>query len=63
MDNNIQTKGNPGYITNDLKMAKMIYNQAFTLKMFLQAVKSSADELLANGTQLLDLLESEYHLR
>jgi hypothetical protein len=63
MDNDIQTRGNPGYITNDLRMAKMIYNQAFTLKVFLQAVKSSADELLANGTQLLDLLESEYHLR
>lgn len=63
MDNNIQTRGNPGYITNDLKMAKMIYNQAFTLKMFLQAVESSADELIANGKQLLDLLESEYHLQ
>lgn len=63
MDNNIQTRGNPGYLTNDLKMAKMIYNQAFTLKMFLQAVESSADQLIANGKQLLDLLESEYHLR
>ncbi|HET6768012.1 MAG TPA: hypothetical protein VFH08_11455 [Chitinophagaceae bacterium] len=63
MDNNIQTRGNPGYITNDLKMAKMIYNQAFTLKMFLQAVEASADELIANGKQLLDLLESEYHLQ
>ena len=63
MNNNIKTQGNPGYITNDIKMAKMIYNQAFTLKMFLQAVESSSEELIANGKQLLDLLESEYHLR
>ena len=63
MENSIRTQGNPGYITNDIKMAKMIYNQAFTLKMFLQAVESSGDELIANGKKLLDLLESEYHLR
>jgi hypothetical protein len=63
MDNSIKTQGNPGYITNDIKMAKMIYNQAFTLKMFLQAVEFSADELIANGKRLLDLLESEYRLR
>lgn len=63
MDIDIQTRGNPGYILNDLKMAKMIYNQAFTLKMFLQAVETSAAELIANGKQLLDLLEREYHLQ
>ena len=63
MNTNIKTQGNPGYITNDIKKAKMIYNQAFTLKMFLQAVEFSADELIANGKQLLDLLESEYRLR
>ena len=63
MNTNIKTQGNPGYITNDIRKAKMIYNQAFTLKMFLQAVEFSADELIANGKQLLDLLESEYRLR
>ena len=63
MDNNIKTQGDPGYIANDIRMAKMIYNQAFTLKMFLQAVASSANELIANGKRLLDLLESEYGLR
>ena len=61
MDNNIKTKGNPGYLTVDIKMAKMIYNQAFSLKMFLQAAESSAGELITNGKQLLDQLESEYH--
>ena len=63
MNNKIKTQGNPGYITNDIKMAKMIYNQAFTLKMFLQAVEFSANELIANGKQLLDLLKIEYGLR
>ena len=63
MNDNIKTQGNPGYISHDVKMAKMIYNQAFTLKMFLQAVEFSADELIANGKQLLDLLENEYCLR
>lgn len=62
MDINIQTRGNPGYITNDLKMAKMIYNQAFTLKVFLQAVESSANELIDNEIQLLNLLKMEYRL-
>ena len=61
MDNNLQTQGNPGYITIDKKMVKMIYNQAFTLKMFLQAAESSADQVITNGKQLLELLESEYH--
>jgi hypothetical protein len=35
MDNKDGTKGNPGYINNDVKTAKMIYNQIFTLKIFL----------------------------
>jgi hypothetical protein len=62
MDNKIQTQGDPGYISNDLKMAKMIYNQAFTLKMFLEGVEFSAGELLTNAKQLLDLLDRRYHL-
>ena len=61
MDNKIHTQGNPGYITVDIKMVKMIYNQAFTLKMFLQAAESTAEDLIKNGKQLLDLLEEEYH--
>ena len=62
MDHSIKTQGSPGYIVNDIRMTKMIYNQAFTLKMFLQAVESSADELIGNGRRLLDLLEGEYRL-
>ena len=63
MDNSIQTKGNPGYITVDIKRAKMIYNQAFTLKMFLQGAESSAEALIRNAKQLLELLENEYHFK
>jgi hypothetical protein len=63
MDYNLQTQGNPGYIIKDIRTAKMIYNQAFTLKMFLGAVEFSADELITNGKQLLDLLKKEYDLK
>ncbi len=63
MNNNIQTQGNPGYITVDIKMAKKIYNQAFTLKMFLQGAESSAEALITNAKQLLELLEKEYHFK
>ena len=63
MDNNIQTQGNPGYITADIKMAKIIYNKAFTLKMFLQGAESSAEDLITNAKQLLELLENEYHFQ
>ncbi len=63
MDNSIKTQGNPGFITDDIKMAKKIYNQAFTLKMFLQAVDYSAEELFVKEKRLLDQLKSEYHFR
>ena len=63
MSDNVRTKGNPGFITRDMKTAKMIYNQAFTLKMFLQAAELSAEELFANSKQLLDLLQIEYQLK
>jgi len=61
-DNNIKTKGNPGFITNDIKIAKMLYNQAFTLKIFLGTVENSAEAIIADGKQLLDLLQKEYHI-
>jgi hypothetical protein len=61
MDNQEGTKGNPGYITNDMKIAKMIYNQVFTLKIFFAAVERSAEDLVEEGKQLLELLQKEYH--
>jgi len=60
MNNDLQTQGDPDYITTDKKIVKVIYNQAFTLKMFLQAAESSADDVITNGQQLLELLKSEY---
>jgi hypothetical protein len=59
---NIHTQGNPGYITSDMKAVKVIYNQAFTLKMFLQGAEVSANELIVNAKQLLALLQKEYQL-
>ncbi|HJS56110.1 MAG TPA: hypothetical protein VJ765_16275 [Chitinophagaceae bacterium] len=61
MDNTDGTKGNPGYINNDVKTAKMIYNQIFTLKMFFATVEGSAEALAEEGKQLLELLQKEYH--
>lgn len=63
MSSDIKTKGNPQYISNDLQKAKMIYNQAFTLKIFFEAVENSAEETILNGKQLIGLLQKEYHLR
>lgn len=63
MDNEGGTKGNPGYINNDAKQAKMIYNQIFTLKMFFATVEKSAEALVEDGKQLIDLLQKEYHFR
>ena len=63
MDINIRTKGNPGYIINDTKKIKMIYNRAFTLKIFLSTVEYSAEVIIAEGKQLLELLQKEYPVR
>ena len=61
MDNEVSTKGNPGYINNDAKKAKMIYNQIFTLKMFFATVEKSAEAMVEDGRRLIDLLRKEYH--
>jgi hypothetical protein len=61
MDNEGGTKGNPGYINNDPKKAKMIYNQNFTLKMFFATVEKSAEAMVEDGKRLIDLLQKEYH--
>jgi hypothetical protein len=63
MGYNIKTTGNPGYISKDMKMVKMIYNQAFTLKIFVEATEFTANDLLTNTTHLLHLLQEEYELK
>src|SRR4030095_16747019 len=60
MDNKDGTIGNPGYINNDVRTAKMIYNQVFTLKMFFATVERSAEALIIEGKQLIELLQKEY---
>lgn len=62
MANNLRTKGNPGFITKDPTRAKLIYNQAFTLKTFLSIIKNSSDDVNANAKKLLALLQKEYNL-
>ena len=63
MDDRILTKGNPGYITNDPKKPLIIYNQAFTLKIFLTGVENSARTVSANAIQLLSLIQKEYDIQ
>lgn len=63
MSSDIKTKGNPQYISNDPQKVKMIYNQVFTLKIFLTAVENSAEEIILNGKQLIDLLQKEYYIK
>ena len=63
LDSDIRTKGNPGFIIYDIKKAKMLYNQAFTLKVFLAATESSAEKIIEEGKELLDLFQKEYHTR
>lgn len=63
MDNHAQTRGNPGYLTIDPRKAKIIYNQSFTLKIFLSIVIKSANEIIVNAKQLLDLIQTEYNIQ
>ncbi|HEX7456944.1 MAG TPA: hypothetical protein VF301_00770 [Ginsengibacter sp.] len=62
MDNNTETKGNPGFITNDPGKAKIIYNQVFTLRIFLSANIKSAGDVSMAAKRLLGLLEKEYSI-
>jgi len=62
MNNDIQTQGYPGFITTDPAKAKIIYNQVFTLKIFLSANIKSAGDVSMSAKQLLSLLEKEYNI-
>jgi hypothetical protein len=62
MDMNVHTQGNPGFITKDPKKSLVIYNQAFTLKIFLNGVENSARAVLASARQLIVLVENEYEI-
>lgn len=60
MANNMITKGNPGFIKMNSEYVKTYYNQAFTLKTFLNEVLFSAGDLKKDAILLLDLLQEEY---
>lgn len=62
MANGIITKGNPGYIKMNSEYLKTYYNQAFTLKTFLNEVLYSAEDLKKEAVLLLDLLQREYNM-
>jgi hypothetical protein len=56
MENNIQTRGNPTFISNDPAKLKIIYNEVFALKAFLYNSVRSAEALIKNADKLLALL-------
>lgn len=60
MDSYMQTVGNPGFISMDGNKAKLLYNQAFTLRIFSDILIRSAADVKANATQLLETLKEEY---
>jgi hypothetical protein len=58
MSNNIQTDGNPAFISNDPAKLKVIYNEVFALKAFLYNSVVKAEELISNAGKLLPLLHA-----
>jgi hypothetical protein len=62
MSNNIQTKGNPAFISADSRKLKIFYNEIFTLKAFLYNCSRSAEELIKDTNKLLELLHDEYKI-
>jgi hypothetical protein len=56
MENNMQTKGNPAFISNDPAKLKIIYNEVFALQAFLYNSVRSAEALIKNADKLLALL-------
>lgn len=60
MDSYMQTVGNPGFITMDDNKARVLYNQAFTLRIFSDILIRSAADVKANATRLLATLKQEY---
>ena len=59
---NIPTKGNPALIFYDSRKIKIIYNEVFALKAFLNSDNQYAHSLLKNATGLLLLLHKQYDL-
>ena len=57
---NIPTKGNPALIFYDSRKIKIIYNEVFALKAFLNSDNQYAHSLLKNATGLLLLLHKQY---
>ena len=60
MDNDVQTHGNPAFISPDAGKIKIMYNEAFTLKAFLYNCGRNATELMKEASNLLALLNKEY---
>ena len=53
MESNIQTTGDPAFISNDVANMKIIYNEVFALKAFLYNSVKSAEGLIENADKLL----------
>jgi len=63
MDTAIRTKGNPAFIDNDEKKLKIIYNEAFSLKILFNSSNTSATNVVREAKDLLLLLQKEYGIK
>jgi len=62
MANDVRTIGNPGFITNDPQKLKIIYNEAFTLRVLLFSSNAEANEIIQEANDLLALLYKQYKI-
>ena len=60
MDEVGNTKGNPGFIVNDEKMVKIIYNEAFTFRILIKGSAGNAQSVIMEANNLLALLYKDY---
>ncbi|MFI5186807.1 MAG: hypothetical protein ACHQF0_08790 [Chitinophagales bacterium] len=63
MDTDVRTKGNPTFITNDERKIKIIYNEAFSLKILFSSGNNSARNVVRQARILLLLLQKEYGIK
>lgn len=60
MESFIQTKGNPGFIAMDEGKTKLLYNEAFTVRIFSDLLIRSAAGVKQEAGELLEVLKTEY---
>lgn len=60
MESFIQTRGNPGFIAMDERKARLLYNEAFAVRIFSDLLIRSAAGVKKEAEELLVMLREEY---